>query len=135
MKVATLVVLLVLLYVVVAAASVRPESGGMAMNFDVARDARNWTLTLRSVPSGKLPSGLFLLLRGPTGSVALPRTSFENLTAAGWPGAGALFDDAHPADPEVRPGDRVVLDAAAHPAGTTIEFSTTAALLATRTLS
>ncbi len=133
LKVAVIVVLAALLYVIVS--GLLPAPGRVeSFDFMVVPDGTNWSATFTSVPSGKLPADLYLVLRNGSGDIVLPRTSFANLSVGRWALIRAVYADATPGVPEVRAGDRLLLDRGAYPAGSVIEVSDHWSLLTVRTI-
>lgn len=119
--VAIVVALFGLLYITVAGL-LGSTTGTIPLTVDVTREGTNWTVRFTGFPGGRLPADTFLLVRDAADTIVLPRTSFEGLTLANWSLNRAAYVDANPAL-EVRPADSLQLDAAAYPAGNTIEIS------------
>lgn len=133
LKVAVIVVLVVLLYIMVTGIIQSPARVEV-LDFTIAQDGANWSVAITAVPAGKPPAELFLLIRNATGDIVLPRTSFANLTADDWAQNRALYEDSNPTVPEVRAGDRLLIDRGTYPAGSRIEVSDKWSVLTMRTL-
>src|SRR2546422_1754749 len=96
LMVAITVVLVALLYVIVAGFITNPGSGPQSIGLVVASASGNWSVTIVSVPGGKLPASTFVVIRDSNYTILFPRTPFENLTAARWTSQKVLYQDAHP---------------------------------------
>ena len=133
LKVGVVVVLVVLLYLAVGRFSANPTAS-VRVDLTIASTGSNWTVTFTGVPGGKLPSGMFVLLRDASGTITVPRTSLENLTAGNWAATFVLYEKTNPAAPDVQANDRLLIDRSAHPSGTRIEISDARSILAMDTL-
>jgi len=120
--VAIVVALFALLYITVAGL-LGSTTGTIPVTVDLTRDGTNWTIRFTGFPGGRLPGDTFLLVRDASDNIVLPRTSFERLTVSNWSASRAAYVDGNLAALEVRPGDRLALDAPTYPAGNTIEIS------------
>jgi len=129
LKVAILVILAAVLYLDVVRLPGAPAPGA-SVGFSVTTDQANWSVNLTALPSAKLPSEFFVLVRDPSGGIVSPRTSLENLTLAAWPRTHILYDKADASVPQVRPGDRLLLDRASYPSGHVVEISDDRSVLA-----
>lgn len=132
-QVLVIVVLVVLLYVIVSGI-IRAPTRSDAVDVTITQDGTNWSAAITALPSQKLPTELYLLARDPGGTIVLPRTSFANLSADRWAVTRAAYEDGNPVVPEVRVGDRLLLDRGTYPAGSTVEVSDIWSVLMIRTL-
>ncbi len=132
-QVSVVVVLFVLLYVIVFGI-IRAPARTDAVDVTITQDGANWSAAITALPSQKLPTELFLLARDPGGAILLPRTSFANLSGDRWAVTRAAYEDGNPVAPEVRTGDRLLLDRGTYPAGATVEISDIWSVLMVRTL-
>jgi hypothetical protein len=133
LMVAIVAILFAVLYVTVAGLF-GSTTGTIPLTVDVTRDAANWTVRFTGVPGGRLPADTYLLVRNASGAIVLSRTSFEGLTVANWSANRATYIDRDPGALEVRPADRIELDAAMYPAGSSIEISDRTGLLLIKVL-
>ncbi len=132
-KVAILIVLVVLLYLDVVRLAGSPTPGA-SLRLTVARDQGNWSVTFASLPSAKPPAGYFLLVRNASGGIAAPRTALANLTPGNWAMSHILYSKTSTVDPDVAPGDRLLIDRSAYPEGHAVEISDDRSVLAVATL-
>ena len=129
LKVAVVLVLVGLLYLdVVRFTGSSPPV--VSLELTITQADANWSVVLSTLPSGKLPSEMFLLLRNSSRDITVPRTSLANLSAANWSRYEVLYAKANLAVPEVQSGDRLLIAIAAHPSGTIIEISDERSVLA-----
>ena len=132
-KVAVVVLLVVLLYLVLIRFSGSP-SPVERVDLSISQDGRNWSVRFLTFPPSKLPSEVFVVLRDGSGAITVPRTSLENLTAASWSVLRVQYEKGTPANPDVQPGDRLLLDRVAHPQGSVLDLSDDRSILAIDTL-
>ncbi len=95
------------------------------MSWYVRATDGNWTIESVHAPPGMLPASTFLQVRDASGVTSLERTPFSDLSEANWASLRALYLDANPGDPGIRPGDSLVLERAAFPEGSTFTISAT----------
>lgn len=133
LMVASVVVLSALLYVTVTGLFGGPTQTA-PFTVDVTVDGANWTVRFTGVPPGRPPGDMFLLIRNASSGIMLPRVSFDGLSASNWSAHRALYADANPFATDVRPGDRLEIEAASYPLGSTIEISDRTSLLLIKAL-
>ena len=97
--------------------------GGPLPTVFVEQVGTNWSVRFVELPPGRTPDGMRLLIRNPEGSITLGQTAFSLLTPANWSTYRATYADANPGVLEVRPPDRLLIDVATYPRGSTIQIS------------
>ena len=83
----------------------------------VAREDTNWSVTFGSFVRGRLPGNTSLGIRERFGAIVLPRTAWSNLTPGNWTSYHVVYEDNRPWNPEICPGDRLLLDWTLYPWG------------------
>jgi len=134
LQVLTVVGLSAILYLTVTTIPANPARAPLDMSVS-ADGTANWSVIFTLVPPGNAPSDLHLLIRDSSHRIALPRTTFANLTTAAWAQNHAVYVDGNPTTLDVRPGDLLRLDRGTYAASSTIEISDASSILALRALS
>lgn len=132
--VAIILLLAAVLYVLVANLVQRPGPGLQLMGFTIDEDGGNWSVTIMSVPSGKLPNATFVLIRDANSNIVLPRTPFSDLTGANWSFYGIAYEDVSPSIDEIVAADRLHINRATYPPMSALEVSDDKRILAIQTL-
>ena len=132
--VAVTVLLAAVLYVLVANLVQRPGPGPQLMRLTINEDGGNWSVTIVSVPSGKLPNATFVVIRDANSNIVLPRTPFSDLTETNWSLYGIAYEDAFPSVDEVVAADRLHINRATYPPLSALEVSDDKRILVVQTL-
>lgn len=113
LMVAITVVLAAVLYVMVSGLVSGPGSTPQAIGVTVRKtsDGTNWELTLTSVPAGKSPSQVYLIVFYANGTVALSKTALGSLSGS------ASFVQIDSSATTIQVGDKILLSTSTYGAG------------------
>ncbi len=133
LMVAITVVLAAVVYVMVSVI-LRPPPDIVTMTVSIDARGSNWSVEVIQSAPGLTPATTYLLVRDAQGGIALARTPWSSLTLANWGTYRAAYQDANPADPDIRAGDSLVLDRTRYPTGSSIEVLSDSGVLTKRNL-